>query len=70
VIVGDYKLILYPEIEKALLFNLRRDPLEIRDLSGKKGSRDRMRELFEVLQELQENLGDPLDLAQIYPELG
>jgi choline-sulfatase len=69
VTMGGYKLILYPEIKKTLLYNLRRDPLEMRDLSEKKGSLRRMKTLFARLQELQRDLDDNLDLACAYPEL-
>jgi arylsulfatase A-like enzyme len=69
VTMDNYKLILYPKIEKMLLYNLRRDPLEMRDLSEKKQSLGTMKALFARLQQLQQELGDTLDLAPAYPEL-
>ena len=46
VIADDYKLILYPKIKKALLFDLKSDPEEMNDLAGKPESKKRMKTLF------------------------
>ncbi len=65
-----YKLLLYPEAGVVRLFNLEEDPLEINDLADEPESAPIIRELFEVLRELQEEFNDPLDLAGAFPDLG
>ena len=57
---GDYKLIYYPKIRKTLLFNLTKDPLEMRNLAGKKRHAARVQELKQALRGLQEETGDSL----------
>ena len=64
-----HKLILYPNIKKARLFNLDADPNEINDLAGEAKQKDRMKELFAKLLELQVETGDDLDLKALYPSL-
>jgi len=65
-----YKLLLYPKIKKALLFNLRKDPLEMHDLAEAPGSQAIMKRLFATFRRLQKETGDTLDLAQAFPGLG
>jgi len=65
-----HKLLLYPKIQKALLFNLREDPLEMHDLADAPGSQAIMKRLFATLRRLQKETGDSLDLAQAFPGLG
>ncbi len=62
VTVGDYKMILYPKIEKTLLFNLRDDPTETHDLAEDPSQKHRLRDMHQTLRELQQETGDPLDL--------
>ncbi len=69
VIVGDHKLILYPKIKRARLYNRREDPLEMRDLTGRLDSTPLLGKLFSRLLELQKETGDSLDLRSVYPEL-
>ncbi len=69
VTVGNYKLILYPKVNKAILYNLARDPLELNDLAGRAESKPTMRKLFARLLGLQEETGDRLDLKTAYPDL-
>jgi choline-sulfatase len=64
-----YKLILYPAVPKALLFDLVHDPLEMDDRSSRPESLPRMRRLFAQLEGLQRQIDDPLDLAKTFPEL-
>jgi choline-sulfatase len=66
---GDYKLILYPQIKKGLLYNLKQDPQEMHDLADTARYKPVMKELFARLLELQTETGDELDLKSIYPEL-
>ncbi|MFK5924441.1 MAG: sulfatase-like hydrolase/transferase [Verrucomicrobiota bacterium] len=67
VIVGDYKLILYPKAPKALLFNLKSDPLEMHDILPQE--KERAKSLFQRLLKLQKETGDEFDLQAAYPEL-
>lgn len=66
---GDYKLILYPSISKAVMYNVQQDPEELTDLFGKKKLRPVARKLFARLLDLQKETGDSLDLTAAYPEL-
>lgn len=64
-----YKLILYPEIQRARLFNIKKDPQEINDLAGKKKYEPVMKKLFARFLKLQQETGDPLDLKNVYANL-
>jgi hypothetical protein len=66
---GNHKLILYPKIKRALLFNLEHDPHEISNLADDPAHLPRMRRLFGQLLDLQRQTGDSLDLAAVFPEL-
>ncbi|MFU8849186.1 MAG: sulfatase-like hydrolase/transferase [Opitutales bacterium] len=68
VIHDDYKLIAYPEAKVLRLYNLADDPHEIMDLAGEDGQQARIRDLVQRLQTLQQELNDPLDLAQAFPD--
>jgi len=69
VIQGDYKLLLYPACKKVLLFDLKNDPNEMKDLSESPEHKATIRRLFAKLRELQKETGDTLDLKAVYPEL-
>lgn len=62
-----YKLILYPKINKALLYNLKEDPEELQDLFENPETKHISRKLFNVLLELQNENGDELDLLAAFP---
>ncbi|MEM9886941.1 MAG: sulfatase-like hydrolase/transferase [Bacteroidota bacterium] len=64
----DYKLILYPEVPKTLLFDLKNDPLERKDLSKEPAQQERIASLFKDLQQLQVSMKDTLDLSPYFPE--
>lgn len=64
-----YKLILYPAVPKALLFDLARDPHEITDVSARPENQARLRQLFDRLVELQHGLDDKVDLKAKFPDL-
>jgi len=66
---NGYKLILYPAIAKARLYNLNDDPREMNDLAGDPASKPIMKRLFARLLELQQETGDQLDLKSVYPQL-
>ncbi|WP_166830316.1 sulfatase-like hydrolase/transferase [Thalassoroseus pseudoceratinae] len=69
VIEDDFKLILYPKISRALLYNLQDDPLELENLADMPSSQSKMRSLFATLLELQRETGDTLDLKSSFPTL-
>ncbi|NOX54272.1 MAG: sulfatase-like hydrolase/transferase [Planctomycetes bacterium] len=64
-----YKLILYPKIRKALLFDLKADPLEMHDLASDARKKPLMKRLFARLLQMQRQTGDTLDLKPLYPAL-
>ena len=64
-----YKLILYPVIQKALLFDLHTDPHELHNLANDPEQQKRVQSLFSKLLRLQQETGDTLDLRRLYPEL-
>ena len=64
-----FKLILYPQVPKALLFDLDKDPTEQHDLADVAEHQSRIKTMFGKLQGLQHEAGDKLDLAASFPEL-
>lgn len=62
--VGDYKLILYPEASKAYLFNVKKDPLEMKNLADLPKYKAKKDELFEVFFALQKHYHDELVINQ------
>jgi choline-sulfatase len=69
VIQGNHKLILYPQIQKILLFDLENDPREMENLVDLPENTDLIKRLFATLLILQEETDDDLDLKTIYPDL-
>ena len=69
VTMDGYKLILYPAVPVARLYNLKDDPQEMTDLSDKPESKPIMKKLFARLLELQVEVGDEVDLKSVYPGL-
>ena len=67
--VGNEKLVLYPKTGISLLYDLKADPEELRDLSSTDGSYARKRRLFKTFLEHQEVVGDTLDVKSAFPEL-
>ena len=59
---GDYKLIIYPTIGKKLLFNLKEDPLEEKNLAENPEQATRINNMMRVLEGLQRETGDTLRL--------
>ncbi|MFK7766356.1 MAG: sulfatase-like hydrolase/transferase [Mariniblastus sp.] len=66
---GDMKLILYPGISKARLYNLKNDPLEMKDLADLPEQTETQKTLFAALLKLQKENGDSLDLKKAFPNL-
>ncbi len=64
-----YKLIVYPRINKVLLFNLEKDPDEMNNLADEPEYVERVDSLFQDLTELQKTMGDQLDLSEVYQTL-
>ncbi|MFY0685848.1 MAG: sulfatase-like hydrolase/transferase [Cyclobacteriaceae bacterium] len=61
-----FKLIVYPQANKVLLFDLENDPNEMNDLSGDPDHRDMVKALFSELLDIQHEKEDPLDLSDMY----
>ncbi|MGF1585591.1 MAG: sulfatase-like hydrolase/transferase [Bacteroidales bacterium] len=59
-----FKLIVYPEADKTLLFDLENDPLEMNDLSDNPDYEDVRNELFINLLNLQKEMNDELELEK------
>jgi len=65
----NFKLLVYPEINKVLLFDLKNDPEEMNDISDAIANKSKVKSLFKELLELQKDMNDPLDLTNIYLSL-
>ena len=63
VISGDYKLIMYPKIEKLLLYNLIEDPEEMHNLAKQSEYQKKVKEMVQELKTLQMEMEDPLEIA-------
>ncbi len=70
VTVGNWKLILYPKISKTRLYNIKRDPLEMKDLADNKKTEKVIKRLYKRLLNLQKANNDSLDLKAAFPNLG
>ena len=66
----EYKLILYPATGKVRLYHVATDPHEMEDRAGDPSQQVRIKNLFEKLLDLQDEMGDTLDLRRAYPEMG
>ena len=64
-----YKLLLYPKAKKVRLYNLKADPLEMKDLADEPASKPIIKRLFATLLRLQKEAGDGLDLRGAFPGL-
>ena len=69
VTVGNEKLVMYPKTGVSLLYNLKDDPEELRDLSSKDGSHATKKRLFKEFLVHQQVVGDTLDAVAAFPEL-
>ncbi len=67
VIRDGHKLMLYPNVPKVLLFDLKEDPNEMVDLYESK--KDLAKSLFKDFLKLQKETGDELDVKKTFPEL-
>lgn len=64
-----YKLIVYPKLDKVLLFDMEKDPEEMTDLAQHEEYQDQVLGLFQDLLQLQETFNDPLDLTELYQRM-
>lgn len=64
-----FKLILCPKIQQVLLYDLVGDPNEMKDLAGNPDYKEKVRQLFDELIALQKDMGDTLDLKDVYHEV-
>ncbi|MDH4091260.1 MAG: sulfatase-like hydrolase/transferase [Cyclobacteriaceae bacterium] len=62
----NWKLMVYPGASKVRLYDLSADPWEKNDLSDDPKFQAKIKSLFDALLKLQEQLGDTLDLTEIY----
>ncbi len=69
VIADDHKLILYPTIGVAKLYNLKKDPQEMKDLFGTKRGKKLASKLFVKMLDLQKETQDEVDLKAAFPEM-
>jgi arylsulfatase A-like enzyme len=64
----NWKLIVYPKINKVQLFDLANDPDEVRDLYGDLAHAERLRKLAHLLHAEQTAYGDTVDQRSEKPE--
>ncbi|WP_303316259.1 sulfatase-like hydrolase/transferase [Flavivirga abyssicola] len=61
-----FKLLVFPKINKVLLFNLEEDPEEMNDIANDPLHKEKIKVLFEDLMTLQKEMDDSVDLQPIY----
>ncbi|QVY65989.1 sulfatase-like hydrolase/transferase [Polaribacter sp. Q13] len=61
----NFKLIIYPKIDKVLLFDLKNDPEEMNNLADNSAYKSKVNTLFTDLIQLQKDMKDPLDISSI-----
>jgi len=69
VTVKGKKLLLYPRVPVARLYDVEADPMEMKDLAKDEANKPLMRKLFARFLKLQKETGDQLDLKTIFPDL-
>lgn len=67
IVKDGFKLMLYPNVPKALLFDLEADPLEMNDISG--ANPGKVNALAAELKALAEEAGDQFDFLEAFPDL-
>ena len=64
-----FKLIVYPKINKVLLFDMENDPEEINDLAEEPDYKNKVEGLFsDLIMEMKE-MGDGLDLNRLFNDI-
>ena len=66
--IGSEKLLVYPNVPTVRVYDLFRDPFELKDMAKTKRGKDIASKLFPRLVKLQKNMGDKLELTQYFPE--
>ncbi len=61
----DYKLIVYPKINKIRLFNVAEDPNEMNDLAEEKDYQGTIEKMLGEMIELQQEMGDEVDISNL-----
>ncbi len=64
-----FKLLIYPRVNKIFLFDLHDDPEEMNNLADNKENDGKVKSLFKDLMRLQKEMGDELDLTDMYSAL-
>lgn len=64
-----FKLLVFPEINKILLFDMINDPEEMNNLADDDNQKNKVKLLFKDLLQLQKEMDDPLDISSIYKSL-
>jgi len=67
IVKDGFKLVMYPNVPKVLLFDLQQDPQEMKDISAK--NPEKTQYLFKEFQQLQKETGDQLDLTETFSGL-
>lgn len=60
-----FKLLVYPKLDKLLLFDMENDPEEMNDLADLPEYEEKIDVMFEELLQLQEQLNDTLDISMV-----
>ena len=66
---NGFKLLLYPNVPKARLYDVRNDPQESQDLIGNPKHQATAKKLFSRFLKLQSELNDKLDLSKTFSDL-
>jgi len=61
-----YKMIIYPNLDVVRLYDLKKDPHEMKDLAAQAKYRKTMDELLEEFLQLQQEMDDPFDVTEGY----
>ncbi len=64
-----FKLIVYPAIDKVLLYHVEKDAKELHNLADKQPYKKKVKQLFKALMQLQKEMEDSLDLNPLYKKL-
>lgn len=66
---NGYKLLVFPKIDKILLFNLKNDPEEMNNIADDPSNKEKVKTMFADLVQLQKEMEDPLNLDKLYKTL-
>ncbi len=64
----EYQMMIYPAVKVVRLYNIKKDPNAMVDLAGDKKYRKVMKKLFAQFEELQAEMGDELQLADLFDD--